>query len=193
MSNHRPPFNKSELAAEADTGDYKPAHWFDALPDATWIREAQLVRSCRRPGAATLLPFSPPTLWRKVKAGTFPKPTKLSERVTAWKVGDVRAWLSAQVLASGGGTHTVNKMPTASPSYTAGTTEIGIVPEASYPHGGCTDPCCHLAGLSDGHCIRPAKSLAALGAMVTLNPSGRRTAALAGKRTASKRVLGVGA
>jgi predicted DNA-binding transcriptional regulator AlpA len=30
-----------------------------------------------------------------VKAGTFPKPTKLSERVTAWNVGAVRAWLLA--------------------------------------------------------------------------------------------------
>ena len=27
---------------------------------------------------------------------TFPKPIKLSERVTAWKVGEVRAWMAAQ-------------------------------------------------------------------------------------------------
>ena len=36
------------------------------------------------------------TLWRRVKAGTFPKPVKLSERVTAWRVEDVRQWLDAQ-------------------------------------------------------------------------------------------------
>ena len=42
------------------------------------------------------LPFSAPTLWRKVKEGTFPRPHKLSERVTAWRVGSVREWMAAQ-------------------------------------------------------------------------------------------------
>lgn len=69
---------------------------FDALPDGAYIREAQLVQSPKRPGAPVPLPFSAPTLWRKVSAGTFPKPKRLSRRVTAWKVGDVRAWLDAQ-------------------------------------------------------------------------------------------------
>lgn len=69
---------------------------FDALPDSAYLREAQLVPSSKRPGVPAVLPFSPPTLWRKVRAGTFPKPVKLSERVTAWRVGDVRAWLAAQ-------------------------------------------------------------------------------------------------
>lgn len=72
---------------------------FDQLPDSAFIREAQLVRSAKRPEVPAPLPFSAPTLWRKVAAGTFPKPHKLSERVTAWRVADVRAWLSAQPLA----------------------------------------------------------------------------------------------
>ncbi len=52
----------------------------------------------RRPrdGSPGLVPFSSATLWRKVKAGDFPAPTKLSERVTAWRVEDVRQWLDAQ-------------------------------------------------------------------------------------------------
>ena len=66
----------------------------DALPDIAFIREAQLVQSPKRPDSPAPLPFSAPTLWRKVKAGTFPKPHRLSERVTAWKVGDVRAWIN---------------------------------------------------------------------------------------------------
>jgi predicted DNA-binding transcriptional regulator AlpA len=70
---------------------------FDQLPDSAFIREAQLVTSPKRPNVAALLPFSSPTLWRKVAAGTFPKPSKLSERVTVWKLGDVRAWMAAQV------------------------------------------------------------------------------------------------
>ncbi len=69
---------------------------FDALPDSAYIREAQLVQSPKRPDTPAPLPFSAPTLWRKVKAGTFPAPVKLSERVTAWNVGSVRAWLTAQ-------------------------------------------------------------------------------------------------
>ena len=69
---------------------------FDALPDSAYIRESQLVQSPKRPDTPAPLPFSAPTLWRKVKAGTFPKPHKLSERVTAWQVGTVRAWMAAQ-------------------------------------------------------------------------------------------------
>ena len=69
---------------------------FDALPDSAFIREAQLVQSPKRPETPAPLPFSAPTLWRKVKAGTFPKPLKLSERVTCWQVGTVRAWMAQQ-------------------------------------------------------------------------------------------------
>jgi len=71
---------------------------FDVLPDSAFIRESQLVQ---RPLKDTLapLPFSAPTPWRKVKDGTFPKPVKLSAKVTAWKVGEVRAWMAAQAAA----------------------------------------------------------------------------------------------
>ncbi|MBP9941217.1 MAG: AlpA family phage regulatory protein [Comamonas sp.] len=69
---------------------------FDHLPDSALLREADLVRSPKRPHAMAPLPFSAPTLWRKVKAGSFPAPIKLSERVTAWKVGEVRTWIEAQ-------------------------------------------------------------------------------------------------
>jgi predicted DNA-binding transcriptional regulator AlpA len=72
---------------------------FDALPDSAFIRESQLVQSPKRPDIPAPLPFSAPTLWRKVAKGTFPKPIKLSERVTAWNVGTVRAWMTAQAAA----------------------------------------------------------------------------------------------
>lgn len=69
---------------------------FDALPDSGYVRAAQLAQSYKRPGVPAPLPFSEPTLWRKVKEGSFPAPVKLSERVTAWNVGTVRAWMAAQ-------------------------------------------------------------------------------------------------
>jgi predicted DNA-binding transcriptional regulator AlpA len=61
---------------------------FDTLPDTGYLRQSQLIPD--------VVPISSATLWRKCKAGTFPKPRKLSERVTAWRVGDVRNWLEAQ-------------------------------------------------------------------------------------------------
>jgi len=72
---------------------------FDQLPDSAFIRESQLVQSPKRPGSNAPLPFSAPTLWRKVRDGSFPKPTKLSARVTAWKVSSVREWMNAQAAA----------------------------------------------------------------------------------------------
>jgi prophage regulatory protein len=86
---------------------------FDALPDSAMIRIAQLVQSPKRPETPAPLPFSAPTLWRKVREGTFPRPSKLSERVTAWNVGSVRAWLADQealayapaLIAKGGKTN----------------------------------------------------------------------------------------
>ncbi|MDT3669518.1 MAG: AlpA family phage regulatory protein [Aromatoleum sp.] len=55
------------------------------LPETGYVRPSQLV--------PVILPISHPTLWRWVKAGKFPKPVKLSGRVSAWRVEDVRAWL----------------------------------------------------------------------------------------------------
>jgi predicted DNA-binding transcriptional regulator AlpA len=76
----------------------EPAHQsvFDQLPDSAFIREAQLVTSPKRPNVAAPLPFSAPTLWRMVASGKFPKSLKISERVTVWKVGEVRAWMAEQ-------------------------------------------------------------------------------------------------
>jgi len=68
---------------------------FDDLADSALLREAQLVHSPKRPHGTAPLPFSAATLWRMTKAGKFPAPVRLSERVTAWRVSDVRAWLNA--------------------------------------------------------------------------------------------------
>jgi predicted DNA-binding transcriptional regulator AlpA len=57
------------------------------LPDVGFVREARLL---------VFLPFSHSTLWRRVAAGSFPMPVKLSERITAWRVEDIRTWIEAQ-------------------------------------------------------------------------------------------------
>lgn len=33
------------------------------------------------------------TRWRKIKNHEFPRPLKVSEAITAWRVSEVRAWL----------------------------------------------------------------------------------------------------
>lgn len=97
---HKPTAPKTPIASSI-TAVKSTIHQsvFDALPDSAFVREAQLVISPKRPEHPAPLPFSAPTLWRKVKAGTFPKPIKLSERVTCWKVSEVRAWMTAQAMA----------------------------------------------------------------------------------------------
>ena len=88
--------NKSPAPAIAALKATVQPSVFDAMPDGAYIREAQLVQSPKRPGIAVPLPFSGPTLWRKIREGTFCKPYRLSSRVTAFKVGEVRAWMAAQ-------------------------------------------------------------------------------------------------
>lgn len=53
-----------------------------------YLRQAQLIPH--------ILPFSHATLWRMVKAGRFPAPVKLSDRITAWKSSAVIEWLEAK-------------------------------------------------------------------------------------------------
>ncbi len=43
-----------------------------------------------------IYPVSSATFWRAVKAGKFPSPVKLSERITAWRVDDVREWMESK-------------------------------------------------------------------------------------------------
>lgn len=57
-----------------------------SLPSTGYTRQKKLLQ---------FIPFSHATLWRKVKAGEFPAPLKLSAGITAWRVEDVHAWIAA--------------------------------------------------------------------------------------------------
>lgn len=56
------------------------------LPETGFLRQAQVLN---------FVPISKSTLWRRVLAGTFPTPVKLSARVTAWRAEDIRSWIVA--------------------------------------------------------------------------------------------------
>jgi predicted DNA-binding transcriptional regulator AlpA len=58
---------------------------FDSLPDSANVRQ---------PVVEGLFSCSAATVWRMVKRGSLPTPRKLSERVTAWNVGDLRKTLA---------------------------------------------------------------------------------------------------
>jgi len=57
------------------------------LPRIGYAREPQILR---------VIPWGRSTLWSKAKNGEFPKPVKLSGRITAWRCEDVWAWMEAQ-------------------------------------------------------------------------------------------------
>ena len=61
---------------------------YGVLPATGFVRLADLRQ---------IIPLSDSTIWRRVKAGTLPAPIRLSERVTAWKVEDIRKFLADPV------------------------------------------------------------------------------------------------
>lgn len=55
------------------------------------IRLRELASTTGKPGK---LPVSPSTIWRWVREENFPKPYKLAQRVTVWKVAEVDAFMA---------------------------------------------------------------------------------------------------
>ncbi|MFD3223373.1 MULTISPECIES: helix-turn-helix transcriptional regulator [Rahnella] len=60
---------------------------YGLLPKTGFVRQRTLM---------PCLPFSHATLWRRVSAGTFPKPVKISAKITAWRAEDIRDWMNEQ-------------------------------------------------------------------------------------------------
>lgn len=54
------------------------------LPTTGFVREKNVLE---------LMPFGHTTLWLKIKRGEFPKPVKLTERITAWRAEEIRQWI----------------------------------------------------------------------------------------------------
>lgn len=59
---------------------------FEQLPDSARVR---------LPVVKALFSCSSATVWRSVRNGTFPKPSKLTPRTTTWLVADLRRFLSS--------------------------------------------------------------------------------------------------
>jgi predicted DNA-binding transcriptional regulator AlpA len=60
-------------------------------PQPRYLREKDLLK---------VIPISKSTLWRKVARGAFPKPIKLSEKITVWRTEDIEDWFNEQEIGS---------------------------------------------------------------------------------------------
>lgn len=65
------------------------------------IRISELASTSGKPG---MIPASPATIWRWVKAGAFPQPVRLSDRVTAWDAAQVDAFIATRRATQGAAT-----------------------------------------------------------------------------------------
>jgi prophage regulatory protein len=83
-----------ESAVAIDAHAPVAAHQYERiarpLPEIGFVRMKQLVRPLGP------VPVSEATVWRWVKAKSFPSPVKLSAGTTAWPVAAVRDWIAKQ-------------------------------------------------------------------------------------------------
>ena len=65
-----------------------------ALPETGFVRLPQIL---------SVFPVSRSAFWAGIKAGKYPKPVKLSERTTAWRVEDIRELIASYDKSANGG------------------------------------------------------------------------------------------
>ncbi len=62
------------------------------LPETGYVRLPQIIGDRKaEPPIPPVVPVGKSTWWAGVKSGRYPKPVKLSPRITAWRVEDIRA------------------------------------------------------------------------------------------------------
>jgi prophage regulatory protein len=65
------------------------------LPETGFLRLKQIVGNPKvEPPIPALIPISRTSFLNGVKSGKYPKPVKLGERTTAWRVEDIRELIS---------------------------------------------------------------------------------------------------
>ena len=62
-----------------------------SLPETGFVRLKQILGDPKAdPPVPAVIPVSKSTWWYGIKDGRFPKPVKLSARITVWRVEDIR-------------------------------------------------------------------------------------------------------
>lgn len=70
-----------------------PSHSTHTLPETGYLRLSQIVgkpATESAPAIPALIPVCRSTWWAGVKSGRYPQPVKLGERITAWRVEQIR-------------------------------------------------------------------------------------------------------
>ena len=71
-----------------------PAHHAALLPATGYLRLPQILgkpATDTAPAIPAIFPVCRSTWWAGVKAGRYPQPVKLGDRITAWRVEDICA------------------------------------------------------------------------------------------------------
>ena len=64
------------------------------LPEVGFLRIPQIIGDKKAtPPIPAIYPISKAQLWKLVKEGKFPSPIKLTPRITAWRVEDIREFI----------------------------------------------------------------------------------------------------
>jgi predicted DNA-binding transcriptional regulator AlpA len=59
------------------------------------------MRMLRVGEVARLLSCHPMSIWRWAREGTFPRPVRLTSRLTAWRASDVMRWVDERARGDG--------------------------------------------------------------------------------------------
>lgn len=71
-----------------------------SLPETGFLRLTQIIGNNKAiPPIPPIIPICKSSWWAGVKTGKYPKPVKLGQRTTCWRVEDIRALVAS---ASGG-------------------------------------------------------------------------------------------
>jgi hypothetical protein len=66
------------------------------IPDFGYVRLKQILGDRKTdPPTPPIIPVSRATWYQGIKDGRFPKPIKLGERISVWRVEDIRALVEA--------------------------------------------------------------------------------------------------
>jgi hypothetical protein len=64
------------------------------LPETGFLRLPNIIGNPKaNPPIPPIIPVGKSCWWASVRSGRFPRPVKLSRRVTAWRVEDIRAFI----------------------------------------------------------------------------------------------------
>lgn len=65
-----------------------------SIPETGYLRLSQIVgkpATASSPGIPAIIPVSKSTWWAGVRSGRYPKGVCLNQRITGWRVEDIRA------------------------------------------------------------------------------------------------------